>query len=217
MNIQDAASTAKSRCHILAKKSYAKATTVVARNILGSILVSTIGSITTAGRIVEVEAYLGSGDPSAHSYNGPTPRTAIQWGSPGHAYVYLIYGMYHCLNFVTEPVGTPGCVLIRALEPLVGLECMFERRNRPRLKKETCNGPGKLTQALGIDRSHNGTDLSSNPLFVSRGEPVSDSQVRVSPRIGIVEATDMPLRFFVHSNDFVSRHAHNQIARPYCN
>ncbi|MCY3883989.1 MAG: DNA-3-methyladenine glycosylase, partial [Gammaproteobacteria bacterium] len=114
MSHQDVSFTAQSNCQIFPRDSYARATTEVARNVLGCTLVSTLGPVATAGRIVEVEAYLGSGDPSAHSYNGPTPRTAIQWGSPGHAYVYLIYGMYHCLNFVTEPVGRPGCVLIRA-------------------------------------------------------------------------------------------------------
>ncbi len=199
----------------LAREFYGQPTTVVARNVLGCTLVSTVGSTSTAGRIVEVEAYLGSGDPAAHSYNGPTPRTRIQWGPPGHAYVYLIYGMYNCLNFVTEPEGTPGCVLIRALEPLDGYRCMSDRRNHPKLKRDTANGPGKLAQALGIDRTQNGTDLTKEPLFVLKGQPISDAHVRVSPRIGLVHAADVPLRFFLCNNEHVSRHQFNRNATAY--
>lgn len=203
------------RDQTLPREFYGQLTTVVARKVLGCTLVSTVGPTPTAGRIVEVEAYLGSGDPAAHSYSGPTPRTRIQWGPPGHAYIYLIYGMYHCLNFITEPEGTAGCVLIRALEPLEGCKCMSERRNRPKLKRDTANGPGKLAQALGIDRTQNGSDLTREPLFVLKGQPISDAHVRVSPRIGLVQATDVPLRFFVHSNEYVSRHRFNQVATAY--
>ncbi|MCY3883721.1 MAG: DNA-3-methyladenine glycosylase, partial [Gammaproteobacteria bacterium] len=106
-------------------------------------------------------------------------------------------------------------VLIRALEPIEGWECMSVRRKRPRLKRDLCNGPGKLTQALGIDLKQNGCDLTTQPLFVLNRDPVADSQVRVSPRIGIVHATDMLLRYFVKNNDFVSRHAFNRDAIPY--
>ena len=197
------------------REFYGQHTTAVARGVLGCSLVSTVGPTSTAGRIVEVEAYLGSGDPAAHSYNGPTPRTRIQWGLPGHAYIYLIYGMYHCLNFITEPEGTPGCVLIRALEPLDGFGCMSERRNHPKLKRDMCNGPGKLTQALGIDRAQNGSDLSKGPLFVLKGQNISDDQVRVSPRIGLVHATELPLRFFLGNNEHVSRHRFNRDATAY--
>lgn len=215
MTTEDSIESLPAHDQTLPREFYGQLTTVVARNVLGCTLVSTVGPTPTAGRIVEVEAYLGSGDPAAHSYNGPTPRTRIQWGPPGHAYIYLIYGMYHCLNFITEPKGTPGCVLIRALEPLDGFECMSARRNLPKLRRDICNGPGKLTQALGIDRTQNGNDLLSEPLFVLRGPPVSDVQVRVSPRIGLVHATQLPLRFFVHNNEHVSRHRFNRDATAY--
>ena len=212
---EDSIKTLPALFQAMPREFYGQPTTVVARNILGCTLVSTLGPIPTSGRIVEVEAYLGSGDLAAHSYNGPTPRTRIQWGPPGHAYIYLIYGMYNCLNFVTEPEGTPGCVLIRALEPLDGYKRMSERRNRPKHKQDTCNGPGKLTQALGIDRTLNGSDLSKEPLFVLKGQPVSDAEVRVSPRIGIVHATEMHLRFFVQDNEHVSRHRFNRDATAF--
>lgn len=212
---KDSIETLPAQPQVVPREFYGQPTKVVARNILGCTLVSTVGPTPTSGRIVEVEAYLGSGDPAAHSYNGPTPRTRIQWGPPGHAYIYLIYGMYNCLNFVTEPEGTPGCVLIRALEPLDGYKCMSERRNCPKLKQDTCNGPGKLTQALGIDRTLNGSDLSKKPLCVLKGQPVSDAEVRVSPRIGIVHATEMHLRFFVHGNEHVSRHRFNRDATAF--
>ena len=171
---------------------------------------STQGTVPTAGRIIEVEAYLGKGDPAAHSFNGPTKRTRIQWGPPGHAYVYLIYGMYCCLNFVTEPEGEPGCVLIRALEPRWGIGCMFERRNHPKKVTDLCSGPGKLTQALGIEREHNGTDLVAGPLLVLKGPRVPDLKVRTSPRIGLVHATERLLRFFEKDNQHVSKHAFNK-------
>lgn len=215
MSTQNSTDTQPAQDQTLPREFYGQHTTVVARSVLGCTLVSTLGSNLTTGRIVEVEAYLGTGDPAAHSYNGPTPRTRIQWGPPGHAYIYLIYGMYHCLNFITEPEGTPGCVLIRALEPLDGFGCMSDRRNRPKLKRDLCNGPGKLTQALGIDRTQNGSDLSNEPLFVLKGQYISDDQVRVSPRIGLVHATELPLRFFLNNNEHVSRHKFNRNATAY--
>lgn len=215
MTSKDLIKTQPASNQTLPREFYGQPTTVVARNVLGCTLVSTVGQTPTAGRIVEVEAYLGSGDPAAHSYNGPTPRTRIQWGPPGHAYVYLIYGMYHCINFITEPEGTPGCVLIRGLEPLVGYKCMSDRRNRPKQKRDTANGPGKLAQALGIDRTQNGSDLTEEPLFVLKGLPISATHVRVSPRIGLVHAVDVPLRFFIHNNEHVSRHPFNRNATAY--
>lgn len=197
---------------ILPRKFYRDSTKTVARNLLGRTLVSNIDQVLTAGRIVEVEAYLGSGDAAAHSANGPTPRTRIQWGPPGNAYVYLIYGMYCCLNFVTEPEDTPGCVLIRAIKPVLGLEHMKSRRKFPRKVVDIGNGPGKLTQALGISRDHNGADLTRNPLYVSDGSPKKDKEVAVSPRIGIRHAAELPLRFFVRNCEFVTKHAFNRYA-----
>src|SRR5205085_5804605 len=132
-----------------------------AQALLGKILVH--GA--TSGRIVETEAYLGLKDRAAHAWNGITARTRVLFGPPGHAYIYLIYGMYECLNIVAEPEESPGCVLIRAVEPLTGLPMM--RKRRPGVKDhELANGPGKLTIAMGITRAHNGVDVTKGSLFV---------------------------------------------------
>jgi DNA-3-methyladenine glycosylase len=178
----------------------------VARALLGTILVHVTSSgRTTAGRIVETEAYLGLQDRAAHSWRGITPRTRVLFGEPGHAYVYLIYGMYECLNVVAEPEGSPGCVLIRALEPLEGIPRMRRRRPAARAIEDLANGPGKLTLALGIGRRHNGADLTSGPLTIHPPQQREEIQIGVSPRIGIKHCADWPLRFFIKGNRFVSR------------
>ncbi len=185
----------------------------MAKSLLGTTLTSTIDNHTTSGVIVEVEAYLGSGDPAAHSARGPTPRTQIQWGEPGHAYVYFTYGMHHCLNFVTEPAGIAGCVLIRAIQPMVGLERMKQRRGDPARDTDIGSGPAKLTYALGIKREHNGADLTNSVLTVSPNPEFAVSEVAVSPRIGISKGVEMPLRFFLPDNEHVSRHSFNKQAK----
>jgi len=178
----------------------------VARALLGTVLVhGTSSGRITAGRIVETEAYLGLQDRAAHSFRGITPRTRVLFGEPGHAYVYLIYGMYECLNVVAEPEGSPGCVLIRALEPLEGLPRMRRRRPAARGIENLANGPGKLTLALGISRRHNGADLTSGSLTIHPPQQPEEIQIGVSARIGIQHCADWPLRFFVQGNRFVSR------------
>src|SRR5689334_22620801 len=137
---------------ILPRSFYNRAAITVARELLGKVLVH--GH--TAGMIVETEAYLGGDDLAAHSARGITPRTRVIFGPPGHAYVYFIYGMYECLNLVAEPPGRPGCVLIRALEPLTGMEVMQRRRPAARRLEDLASGPGKLTLAMGITRAQNG-------------------------------------------------------------
>ena len=174
----------------------------VARALLGKVLVHG----TTSGRIVETEAYLGPGDEAAHSARGVTPRTRVIFGPPGHAYVYLIYGMHECLNLVAEPEGRPGCVLIRALEPLDGLERMRRRRPGARGLEELANGPGKLTRALGITRRHNGVDVTRGRITVRPAGDRTRFEIGVSPRIGISRSADLPLRFFIQGNRFVSGH-----------
>jgi len=160
----------------------------------------------TAGRIVEVEAYLGTGDRAAHSWRGITDRTRVMFGPPGHAYVYFIYGMYECLNFVCEPEGQAGCVLIRALEPLSGLVTMRRRRPAARRVEDLASGPGKLTLAMGITRELNGADLVTGPLQVRRfRDAESPIEVHTTPRIGITHCADWPLRFVIADNRFVSR------------
>jgi DNA-3-methyladenine glycosylase len=158
-----------------------------------------------AGRIVEVEAYLGEGDRAAHTWCGITDRTRVIFGPPGHAYVYFIYGMYECLNFVAEPEGAAGCVLIRALEPLAGLSLMRRRRPAARSVEDLASGPGKLTLAMGITRKLNGADLVQGPLQVRRPFDEPPFELKITPRIGIRHCADWPLRFLIAGNRFVSR------------
>lgn len=183
----------------LPRSFYSRDTVKVARELLGKI----IQHGETSGRIVETEAYLGSGDLAAHSAHGITPRTRVIFGPPGHAYVYLSYGMHACLNLVAEPEGAAGCVLIRALEPLTGMDTMRDRRGVLAAEK-LANGPGKLTQALAITLRDNGADLTRGPIFVCDGG--SDNfETAVSPRIGITKSADLPLRFFIKGSRFSSR------------
>jgi DNA-3-methyladenine glycosylase len=184
----------------LRRDFYARPAIEVARNCLGKILLH--GS--TAGRIVEVEAYLGTDDRAAHSWRGLTERTRVIFGPPGHAYVYFIYGMYECLNFVCEPEGHAGCVLIRALEPLSGLAIMRRRRRAARKVEDLASGPGKLTLAMGITRKLNGADLVTGPLEVRRARDEPPIEVLTTPRIGITHCTDSPLRFVIANNRFAS-------------
>jgi DNA-3-methyladenine glycosylase len=186
---------------ILPRDFYDRPVIEVARDCLGKILVH--GK--TAGRIVEVEAYLGVGDRAAHSWRGVTDRTRLMFGEPGHAYVYFIYGMYECLNFVSEPVGQAGCVLIRALEPLAGIPTMRRRRPTAKGVEDLANGPGKLTLAMGITRKQNGVDLTTSPLQVRRPKSEPPIQIEVTPRIGITHCADWPLRFVIAGNRFASR------------
>ena len=186
---------------VLRRGFYARPAVEVARDCLGKILVH--GK--TAGRIVEVEAYLGVGDRAAHSWRGITERTRVIFGEPGHAYVYFIYGMYECLNIVAEPEGQAGCVLIRALEPVAGIPIMRRRRPKAKGLEDLASGPGKLTLAMGITRKLNGADLTKSALQVRRLKDEPSLEVEVTPRIGITHCVDWPLRFLVANNRFVSR------------
>lgn len=172
---------------------YSRNAVQVARDCLGKVLVH--GE--TAGRIVETEAYLGVDDLAAHASRGVTSRTKVIFGPPGHAYVYFIYGMYECLNFVCEPEGQAGCVLIRALEPLCGIDVMFRRRAKAKKVQDLASGPGKLTQAMGITRALNGSSLIRGPLTVRRLKEEPSVEIKVTPRIGISQCVDWPLRFVV--------------------
>jgi DNA-3-methyladenine glycosylase len=179
----------------LPRSFYDRDTVLVARELLGKILVRVTGGVVRRGRIVEVEAYLGPHDLAAHSARGLTARTKTMFGPPGHAYVYLIYGMHHCLNVVTEPEGHASAVLLRALEPLENVE------------GRTC-GPGLLCRAMGIDRRLDGRDLEGADLFIARlpgSEPVS---FVARPRIGVDYAGPWArelLRFYIPDNPFVSK------------
>jgi DNA-3-methyladenine glycosylase len=186
---------------ILERDFYARPAIEVARDCLGKILVH--GK--TAGRIVETEAYLGVDDRAAHAWRGLTDRTRVIFGPPGHAYIYFIYGMYECLNFVAEPEGQAGCVLIRAVEPLAGIDGMRRRRPTAKRIEDLASGPGKLTRAMGISRKQNGADLTSGRLHIRRLRDDTWFDVKVTPRIGITHCADWPLRFLIANNRFVSR------------
>jgi DNA-3-methyladenine glycosylase len=173
----------------------------VARDLLGKVLVHG----PAAGIIVETEAYLGTGDQAAHSARGITPRTEVIFGPPGHAYVYSIYGMYECLNLVCEPSGTAGCVLIRAVEPVAGLDLMRRRRPAARKIEDMASGPGKLTLALGITRADNAADVTRGRLVVREASLPVAFEIEVTPRIGITQGAELPLRFLICGNRFVSR------------
>lgn len=170
---------------------YERPTAEVAQSLLGKILV--YGRM--AGVIRETEAYLGGNDLAAHSARGITPATRVIFGKPGHAYVYLVYGMHECLNFVTEPDGTPGCVLLRAIEPLCGIAAMFERRPAAPSLRHLASGPGKLTAAMGITRTLNGCDVTRGTLQVRRWRQEPPIAFDTTPRIGITKCADWPLRF----------------------
>lgn len=177
----------------------------LARKLIGRLLVSRINDKFTAGLIVETEAYLSANDPASHAARGKTPRTAVQWGPPGFSYVYLIYGMYHCMNIVSDPVGTAGCVLLRAIEPIHGIENMRLRRPRAKTKIQLGNGPGKLTAALGVKRQHNAIDLTQKLLFVCDYDENQNFDIVQSSRIGLTEGLELPYRFYIQGNSFVSK------------
>jgi DNA-3-methyladenine glycosylase len=185
---------------VLKRAFYDRPAIEVARGLLGKVLVHGL----TAGIIVETEAYLGNDDLAAHSARGVTPRTRVIFGPPGHAYVYFIYGMYECLNLVCEPEGQPGCVLIRALEPVAGIELMRHRRPAARKPEDIASGPGKLTLAMGITRAHNGADVTRGSLVVREPAEARAVEISVTPRIGITRCADLPLRFVIRGNRFAS-------------
>lgn len=189
------------------REFFERETTQVARDVLGKNLVRIIDNRLLIARIVEVEAYLRENDPAAHASAGVTKRTRILYGAPGHAYIFQMRG-YNCLNFVVEPENSPGCVLIRAVEPVVGIDLMKQLRGKTELKdKEVANGPGKLCRALGIDMALYGTDLVNpdSPLQVCDDITCEDFEIEVSKRIGITKAADRELRFAIKGNIFVSK------------
>jgi DNA-3-methyladenine glycosylase len=186
----------------------------VARELLGKLIVRREGRKQVAGRIVEVEAYLGAGDLAAHAAAGHTARNAVLWGPPGHAYVYFIYGVHYCLNISCLPAGHAGCVLIRALEPVSGVADMANARGladldltSPRELRKLASGPGKLCEALGITRPRDNDKDMLSPK--SDLQVMSDSfrvqEVAVTQRIGITKATELPLRYVISGNKFLSR------------
>ena len=183
---------------------YDRATEDVARDLLGAVLEHRTALGTVRGRIVETEAYLGPHDPACHAAAGLTARTRTLHGPPGTAYVYFIYGMHWCFNAVTREEGHGSAVLIRALEPLAGLDLMRRRRGVDR-DVDLTSGPARLCDAFGLTRAQDGARLDRGALRILRGVRVPDEDVVVSPRIGIRKAAEWPLRFHIRGSRFVSR------------
>ena len=188
----------------LPRRFYLRPAPRVARDLLGCLLVSRRGRAITAGRIVETEAYLGPEDEASHAAFRPGSH-AIFYGEGGVAYVFSAYGMHACLNAITERAGRPGCVLIRALEPIAGLHVMARRRGVPSLSVRVASGPGNLTRALAITLRDNGADLTAGPLTIEPPDAPREFTIARGPRIGITRSRDLPLRFWIRESRFVSR------------
>lgn len=188
----------------LARRLFAGDVAAVARALLGARLVRQLDDGVLVGRIVETEAYLAADDPASHSFRGLTPRNASMFGPPGHAYVYTIHAKF-CFNVVTEPRGVASAVLVRAVEPVEGIETMRRLRGREKLRELT-RGPARLCQALAIDRSLDGVDLTRRgALWIADGDKTIDAaRIRVTPRIGISAAQEAPLRFIDANSPLVS-------------
>lgn len=198
----------------LDREFYDRDSVVVAKELLGKVLVREIEGQRVSARIVEAEAYMGVIDKAAHSYGGKrTPRVEVMYGEPGFSYIYMIYGMYHCFNIVTNKRGTPQAVLIRAVEPLKGIEWMANKRfGKPyeqltkSQRRGLTSGPGRLCGALSLDRSFNGVDLCGNELYVEEGRN-EEFEIVETKRVGIdyaEEAKDYLWRFYVEGNEYVS-------------
>ena len=195
------------------REFFARDTLTVARELLGARLVRLLDGQRLSGIIVECEAYIGQNDTACHASRGRTPRTEVMFGPPGHAYVYFTYGMHWMLNVVTEAEGFPAAVLLRALQPVEGIETIRALRrfqDKPRPDRDLTSGPARLTQALAIDRSFNGADLvTGDSLWLEPGDPIPDALVARGPRIGIRYAAQAdqlaPWRFWVRGNPYVSR------------
>ena len=196
---------------LLGREFFMRDTLLVARDLLGCLLVHEIGGERLSGRVVEVEAYTSWDDMASHGHRGMTPRNAVMFGPPGVSYVYFIYGMYWLLNVVAKPpdVDYPAAILLRALEPVEGLRLMAQRRaGRP--QREWTTGPGRLTLALDIDGTLTGIDMTTtgSPLYFERGEQIPDDHIKTGRRVGINVPEpwkSKPWRFWVDGNPYVSK------------
>ncbi len=189
----------------LGREFYERYTVDVARDLLGKLLVRRIEDELLVGKIVEVEAYRGRDDPASHAWRGMTPRNRIMFQGGGYAYIYFSYGNHWMFNVTTEPEGSPGAVLIRAIEPLQGIELMRRNRGVEDLRLLT-SGPGRLTKALLIDKSLNGVDLTtSTEIFIAQGDREEKFEIAATPRIGVSGGKRRKWRFHIKGNPYVSR------------
>lgn len=193
----------KGHTDILKEDFYSRDTALVAREMLGKILVHESSQGTAAGIVVETEAYLQS-EAACHAARGMTPRNRVMFGRAGIAYVYFTYGMHHCFNVVTEEPGVACAVLVRALEPLEGIELMRARRGRDEVR-QLCGGPARLVQAMGITGEMNGINITRGPLYLARGKGILENEITVTTRVGISQAADLLLRFYITGSRFVSK------------
>lgn len=200
---------------VLDQSFFLRSPILVAPDLLGMLLVREIGGVRLAGRIVEVEAYMGEEDAASHAYRGRTARNQAMFGPAGHAYVYLIYGVHHCLNVVCGAEGVARAVLIRALEPVQGFEVMQALRGKTDAR-DWCSGPGKLCQALHIDRALDGHDLLAGSALWLEPGAVPGERICASPRVGVrgdEAAVNAPWRFYIRDSRDVSRSPLNQSQR----
>ena len=194
----------------LSRSFYKRELLDVARDLLGKTLVKVYGKNILAGKIVEVEAYHGDIDKAAHSYGGITKRNEIMFEEGGYLYVYFTYGVHHCCNVVTGKKGQGTAILIRAIEPISGVNKMIRNRFGRSLRNEKeifnlTSGPGKVCQSLGINRKHSGLDLTGEKIFILDSAKVNDKEIGVSKRIGISKSVNLPWRFYIKNNPYLSR------------
>jgi DNA-3-methyladenine glycosylase len=194
----------------LPREFYTRPVLKVAKELLGKILIKIERNEILAGKIVEVEAYDGNIDEASHSFRGKTKRNEVMFREGGYFYVYFTYGVHHCCNVVTGKEGHGAAVLIRAVEPLTGINTMAMRRfsKRKITEKELVNltnGPGKICQAFAFDRTHSGLDLTGNNVFIIDAPSLKKSEIGISKRIGISKSTELPWRFFIKGSKFLSR------------
>ena len=189
----------------LDKAFYAQDTIHLAKALLGKILVHNSIEGITSGIIVEVEAYKGKLDPASHTFRGETKRNKIMFGEAGHAYIYFTYGMHYCFNVTAGPIGIGEGILIRALEPIEGIDLMKNRRRKSNLK-DLCNGPAKLVQAMGIMKNMYGEDLTKGSLIICKNNKSSNYiEIIETTRVGIKEGSDLLFRFYIKNNNFISK------------
>lgn len=189
---------------------YLNDTLSVSKTLLGKILVRKYGKSLICGKIVETEAYLGDSDPACHAYGRVTPRNQTLYEQGGIAYVYFIYGNYYCFNVVTEMKGVGAAVLIRAVEPVSGIDIMKSLRPKIKTEHDLTNGPAKLCLSFGIDRDFNRADLQSDRIFIAGDNEAGQFTIAVSKRIGIEKGAHLPYRFFIKNNPYVTRHKLNK-------